>query len=59
MAGAPQPRRVRLEGCRDRLRIGLDLGLHRTSPLSSTTQIAVRSIDASSPEKNSIARLLC
>jgi hypothetical protein len=29
-----------------------------TSPLSSTMQIAVRSIDTSRPEKNSIARLL-
>jgi hypothetical protein len=29
-----------------------------TSPLSSTTQIAVRSIDTSRPEKNSIAQLL-
>jgi hypothetical protein len=29
-----------------------------TSPLSSTTQIAVRSIDTSTPERNFVARLI-
>lgn len=58
MTAAPQPRQERLEGRRNRTQICRPPSAFALRSLSSTTQIAVRPIDTSRPEKNSIARLL-